>query len=540
MASASNTVTFRLSKDAVTEISAYIDETLKEWRIDMRGAKHLHTAVENVLGRWLEGLGEDTECVFRSGKRFTRRYITLTVAGKKVNPFGPPSKDCVLTGGNSVQTLLANIGVAPTYTYANGENQITLMPKRKKLNPLISLGISVMLGVLAGFACFALPQDLQTTLANTIITPLFDTFIGLLLAAALPMMFLSLMWGIYSIGDTATLGTIGKKVIGRYLGRIYFTLIVCTLLCAPFFTYVISLKMNSGFEYSELVELFLGIIPSNLILPFANGNTLQIIFLAVVFGLAMIVLNRKIPVLVQIVDQTNSIIQLVMEWITTLLPVIIFISVLNLMLSASKTGVHNIWILLCAILLCFTVNLVIMTGSLSIRRKINPFTLMKNLLPTFLIALTTASSAATFSTNMEACEKKFGISKKLVNFGVPLGTAFSRPGHAMSFFCVCLFMADQFEVSMTLPWIVTAIVVAGLLAVAVPPVPGGGIACYSILFMELDIPVEALGIAIVLEILLDFISTALNMTAVPVDLKHVAGKMHLETDAKGEGEQGRF
>ncbi|HJJ48436.1 MAG TPA: cation:dicarboxylase symporter family transporter [Methanocorpusculum sp.] len=529
-----NTVTFRLSKDAICEISSEIDEAFKEWRVDMRGANHLHAVVENVLGRWLEGLGEGTECIFRSGKRLTRSYITLTVAGKKVNPFGPTSNDCVLAGGNSVQTLLASIGVAPTYTYANGENQITLMPKRKRINPLISLGISVFLGIAAGLGCMGFPEDVRSMLANSFVTPLFNTFIGLLLAAALPMMFLSLMWGIYSIGDTATLGSIGKRVIGRYIGRIYFTLIICTLVCAPFFTFVFSTDMSGNLDFNALMVLLFEIVPSNLIVPFTSGNSLQIIFLAVVFGIAMLVLNRKIPVIVQIVDQANSIIQLVMEWITTLLPVIIFISVLNLMLSASRTGVKDIWILVVTILLCFVLNLVIMTASLSIRRKINPLVLIKNLLPTFLISITTASSAATFTTNMEACEKKFCINKKLVNFGVPLGTAFSRPGHAMSFFCVCLFMADQYNVEMTVTWILTAIIVAGLLAVAVPPVPGGGIACYSILFMELGIPVEALGIAIVLEILLDFISTALNMTAVPVDLKHVAGRMKLEAGAEPE------
>lgn len=528
MGSKNRLITFHLSSDSIRQISALIEETLHEAQTDIRDAKHLHTAVENVLGKWKEAFGEDSECVYRSGRKLTRQYITLSVAGKKVNPFGPVSEDCVLTGGNSVQTLLANIGVAPSYHYTNGENQITLMPKRKKTNPLISLAISVLAGVIAGIACLSFPSDIQTTLADYIVTPLFNTFIGLLIAAALPMMFLSLMWGIYSIGDTATLGNIGKKVIGRYLLRIYFTLAVCTIICAPFFTYVISGDFNTSGDFSTIFSLILGIIPSNLIAPFVEGNTLQIIFLAVVFGLAMLVLNRRIPVLVQIVDQANTIIQLVMEWITALLPVIIFISVLNLMLNASKSGIADIWMLFVIIILCAVINLVIMTGSLSVRRKINPVRLMKKLLPTFLISLTTASSAATFSTNLETCEKKLGIHKKLVNFGVPLGTAFSRPGHAMSFFCVCLFMANQYQVSMTSAWLFTAILTSGLLALAVPPVPGGGVACYSILFLQLGIPVEALAVAIVLEILLDFISTALNMVAVPVDLTHVAGRLHLE------------
>ena len=88
-------------------------------------------------------------------------------------------------------------------------------------------------------------------------------------------------------------------------------------------------------------------------------------------------------------------------------------------------------------------------------------------------------------------------------------------------------MASYYAVPMTLSWLFAAILTAGLLALAVPPVPGGGIACYSILFLQLGIPVEALGIAVVLEIALDFVSTALNMIAVPADLTSVAGKMDM-------------
>lgn len=77
-----------------------------------------------------------------------------------------------------------------------------------------------------------------------------------------------------------------------------------------------------------------------------------------------------------------------------------------------------------------------------------------------------------------------------------------------------------------------AILTAGFLALAVPPVPGGGIACYSIIFLQLGIPVEALGIAVVLEILLDFLSTTLNMVAVTIDMVQVAAKLDMLDEEK--------
>jgi len=521
------TLSFRLSEDAVGQISSLTAEALKEGNIEKYDAERLHLAVEKVLLKWLDVLGEGTEGTYRCGKRLGRQYITLSVAGTRVNPFGEEGGDCVLNGGNSVQTLLANMGLTPSYHYVNGENQIALMPKRKKINPLIYLVSSMVTGILVGLLCRQLPLELREGVSDVIVTPLFNTFIGLLIATALPMMFLSLTWGIYSIGDTATLGKIGKRVIGRYLLRIYFTLVVCALICIPFFELAAGGSTVSGGEFTTIFVMILDIIPSNIISPFLEGNSLQIIFMAVAFGLAMLILNKKIPVIVQFVGQANNIIQLIMEWITSLLPIIIFISILQLMLTDMFSEMSGLLKLFVIIILCVAVNLVLMVAGVSVRRKISPRVLIKKLLPSFLVALTTASSAATFSTNMECCEKKLGISHKLVNFGVPLGTAFSRPGHAAIFFCVCLFMAEAYSVPITISWIFAAILTSGLLALAVPPVPGGGIACYSILFLQLGIPVEALGIAVVLEIVLDFLSTALNMVAVPVDMVQVAGKLNM-------------
>ncbi|HJJ35752.1 MAG TPA: dicarboxylate/amino acid:cation symporter [Methanocorpusculum sp.] len=518
--------TFRLSAESVSEISLLTAQTLKEEKINAYDAERLNDAVRTVLGRWLEGLGENAECVFRSGTKLRRQYITLTAPGQKVNPFGGEG-DCVLSGGNSVQTLLANMGLVPSYHYTNGENQITIMPKRTKKNPLIFLGIAIFFGVVVGLLCHLLPDQMRLDFGTIIVTPLFNTLIGILVAAALPMMFLSLVWGIYSIGDTATLGRIGKKVIARYFGRIYFTLFICALVSLPFFPIAVSGDMSGTTEFVSIWNMLLGIAPDNLFTPFTSGNTLQLIFLAIVFGLAMLTLNKKIPSIVQLVSQANSIIQLVMEWITAFLPFLVFISVLNLMLSDTLNNIGEFAILFVILLLSVIANLILMGGEVTIFQKLSPKTLIRKFAPSFLVALSTASSAATFSTNMHCCEKRLGIAKRLVNFGVPLGTAFSRPGHAVTFFCVCLFMANYFGITITISWIVIAIISSGLLALAVPPVPGGGIACYSILFLQLGLPVEAIGIAVVLEILLDFISTALNMVAVPVDLVHVADKLEM-------------
>lgn len=518
--------TFCLTRDTVDEIGSLVAGELKEVKAEAESAKLLQLAVKRVLLKWLENLGEGTECTFNSGKKVLRPYITLTAPGTQVNPFLIESSH-VSGDVESILTILAQIGLVPSYQYNHGQNQLTIMPKRRKPNPIIPLFISIILGVIVGLICHGFPDASRHMFAETFIKPLFDAFIGIMLAMALPTMFLSLIWGIYSIGDMATLSTLGRRVIGRYFGRIYFTHLVCLLIAIPFFPFVLSTEAAGVNEINAISSLLLGIIPHSIVSPFVEGNSLQVIFLAIIFGLSILALNKKSPVIVQFVAQANGIINHIMEWITYIMPVFVFIITVDIILDDMITNISDFIFLFVIIILAILVNIALIVGKISIFHKVSPLTIIKKLLPLFIIGISTSSSAAAFSTNLECSEKKLGINRNLVHFGIPLSLVFSRCGNVIVFFFVCVFVANLYNVEMSIFWLIIAIFTISLMALAMPPVAGGGIACYSILFLQLGIPVEALGIVIILDMLLDFLATSMNVTAAPADLVNVAAKIDM-------------
>ena len=158
-----------------------------------------------------------------------------------------------------------------------------------------------------------LPENIRLVFSEQLISPIFNTFMGLLSAIAGPMIFLSVTWGIYSIGDTTTLGRIGKKMITRFLVMQFILSVIALILFVPFFT--IEKTADSSFAFSELFQMFLDIIPSNFFTPFTEGNPLQIIFVAVIIGLAMLILGNKTTTAASFVEQSNFIVQLIMETI---------------------------------------------------------------------------------------------------------------------------------------------------------------------------------------------------------------------------------
>ena len=279
----------------------------------------------------------------------------------------------------------------------------------------------------------------------------------------------------------------------------------------------------SGF--STIYQIILDIVPSDIVSPFLNGNTLQIIFLGAAVGIALLILGDRAAAVRTFIEQTNEVVQFLMEAIGDLIPLFVFFSLFALLGSdfgSELSGILKAIVITYA--LCPLMCLVFI-GILAARRRVSFRLLVQKLLPTFLIGLTTASSSAAFATNLETCEKKLGIPPMLAHFAVPLEQVLYMPSVAVAFVATCLCMAENFGTAITPAWLLTMIVVTGLLSLAMPPIPGGALTCYTVMFTQLGIPGEALALAVAINSMIDFIATASNLTCLQVEVTTVAGQL---------------
>ena len=99
------------------------------------------------------------------------------------------------------------------------------------------------------------------------------------------------------------------------------------------------------------------------------------------------------------------------------------------------------------------------------------------------------------------------------------------PGVTIVFVAICLCMAENFGAAITPAWLLTMIVVTGLLSLAMPPIPGGALTCYTVMFTQLGIPDEALALAVAVTSMIDFIATAINLACLQVEVTTVAGQL---------------
>ena len=282
-----------------------------------------------------------------------------------------------------------------------------------------------------------------------------------------------------------------------------------------------------GSVVQSIVEMVLDIVPKNIVDPFQTGNTLQILFLGAVVGVGMILLRDQMQVMNQVVEQSNAIVQLVLSAIGGMVPGFIFLSVLRLVLRGElAANAASLAKMLALTLILLAANAALHVCSL-LREGVRPGAALKKLLPTALVALSTGSSAAAYPANRDCCENKLGISPKLTRFAIPFGSVVFMPQIAMTMVYVPVFAASLYGVPLSWGGLVLCAVNAVVLAVAAPPIPGGAIACYTLMFLQLGIPLEAISIAATANVVLDFVDTCGNLLGLQVQLVHGARSMGL-------------
>ena len=255
----------KLSNENIARASRLAEKTFGEWGVDARNILQIRLAVEETLLKYQESFGVEAVFAQKYIKRLNRIRLELFLPGERVDPFdtGEEEQSQVLRG------LLANMGVAPAWQYKNGENLILFTPKKKKRSQMASLALSVILAFLCGGMCSFLPESVRTFLANEIISPVFNRFMGLLSAIAGPMVFLSIVWGIYSIGDMAAMGRIGKRMIGRFmLMTILLTLPACAV-TMPFFP--LKPEMGGGLIFQNYFKWFWILYKAIFLRPLQKG-----------------------------------------------------------------------------------------------------------------------------------------------------------------------------------------------------------------------------------------------------------------------------
>jgi len=370
---------------------------------------------------------------------------------------------------------------------------------------------------------------------NDWIKPWGKIFVNLLKLIAVPLVFASLVKGVASLSDITKLSRIGGKTIAIYLTSTVIAVTIGLLLVntvnpgADFDkdSIAISETTQSGannkiaaagnVKEAGPLQFVVDIIPTNIFESASNNsNMLQVIFFAILFGIAMVMLPKEKTLYVKgFFDGINDIILQIVDLIMLAAPygvfallgglVVDFGASSTLFLALGKYSLTVIAGLLLMILLVYPLILRMFT-------KIKYIDFFKGISPAQMLAFSTSSSAATLPVTMERCEDHLGVSEEVSSFVLPLGATINMDGTSLYQAVAAVFIAQAFGIELDLGQQLTIVLTATLASIGAAAVPGAGMVMLVIVLGAINVPTEGLALIFGVDRILDMLRTVVNVT----------------------------
>ncbi len=369
--------------------------------------------------------------------------------------------------------------------------------------------VSIALGVIAGLYAPQLMLNLKL---------LGDVFIALLKMIIVPLVFTSVFVAVLGLGDITKFRDMGLKTIAYYFSTTALAVLVGLVL-------VVVLEPGKGEEVvhrtaemlkvKELTfeDVVWNIIPTNPINSFAEGKVLQIIFFAVLLGLATLAISKeKLTHVYNVFDGVNDGLINLTKWIVKLTPLGVF-ALVGFMVADMGIGVFiSLWKYALTVILGLLIHAFVTLPLLAfLLGGYNPYRYFLKVREAPLLAFSTASSAATLPVSMQVAEEKGKVRKETAGFVLPLGATINMDGTALYESVAAVFIANIYGVELSLSQLFIIFTTATLASIGAAAIPGAGLVMLTLVLSSVGIPLEGIGLIIAIDRFLDMLRTATNV-----------------------------
>lgn len=391
----------------------------------------------------------------------------------------------------------------------------------KKLlkNNTVLLVSSLVFGVIFGFIMKLLPNNLyiDEIIINGLMRLLGTGFINLIKMTVIPLVFVSLICGISSFGDTKKLGAIGVKTVMWFMVSTIVAIVI-GVVCAQIFKpgtglnceYEIVNTVNSQ-ESKNIVDMILDIIPSNPVKSMSKGNLLQILVFAVFFGISLGTMGEKSKKILDVFETMNESIMKIVMFVMKLAPIGVFALISITVYSTGTESLLGILKLIGVFALALIMHVIIVyCGMLKFIAKISVTKFFRRYAKVAGVAFSTASSNAALPMSMQMM-KEAGVDSSLYQFVLPVGTTVNMAGTAVLQGLTTVFIAQAYNINLSFQAIITVVVSAVLASIGTAGIPGVGMVMMAMVLESVGLPVQGIGLVLGVDRILDMMRTTVNV-----------------------------
>ena len=392
------------------------------------------------------------------------------------------------------------------------------------LDPPKNLTRNVLLGMFVGVflaSVFFYFQDLfSQSVIQGIEKYLFNLggqiFKNLLLLIVVPLVFFSLVSGISSLSNMVKLGSIASKTVALYLMTTALAVII-----AIFFGWLFNI---SGYEgevgsfkapsgEASLYNTILNIFPNNIFGAFVENNMLGIVFISILFGIALNLTDDLTDKLSKNFERLNIVFMKIVLIIMSFAPIGVFCLMGSYVMAQGLNIFGDLiqYVLLLMFVLFFHL---IFTYSiiLKIFANLNPVIFFKKMRNVALFAFSTSSSAATIPVTLKTVTDDLGVKKDVSSFVIPVGATINMDGTAIMQGLATMFIASTAGVDLSMIEYLQIVLLAMVASIGAAAVPSAGTITLALILSSLGLPLDAIGLILAVDRILDMIRTSVNVT----------------------------
>ena len=388
-------------------------------------------------------------------------------------------------------------------------------PKNLTKNVLLGMAAGVLIASVFYYSQDSIPAGLYLTIEKYVFNLGGQIFKNLLMLVVVPLVFFSLVSGISSLSNMVKLGSIATKTIGLYLMT---TGIAVSL--ALIFGWVFNL---SGYEGevdsfspttgdSSLYGTVLRIFPNNIFGAFVENNMLGIVFISILFGISLNLTDELTGGMSKTFEKLNTVFLKIVLLIMSFAPIGVF-CLMGSYVMAKGLNVFGdlaqyvaLLIFVLAFHLFFTYSLL-----LKVFAKLNPLIFYRKMKDVALFAFSTSSSAATIPVTLKTVTDELGVKKDVSAFVVPVGATINMDGTAIMQGLATMFIASTLGVDLTLVQYGQIVLLAIVTSIGTAAVPSAGTVTLALILGSLGLPLDAIGLILAVDRILDMIRTAVNV-----------------------------
>ena len=342
-------------------------------------------------------------------------------------------------------------------------------------------------------------------------------FVNALQMIVVPLVFFSLICGVCGIGNLKTLGRVGTKSFALYMMSTAIAIAVAITLAA---SVGIGEGMNlsstanfTGKDTPPLTQVLIDIIPANPIKAMANGDMLPLILFSILIGISILMVGRKASRFIEGAEIANEVMMKMVTLVMAVAPYAVFAliakSMAELGLDLLSQLAGYVSVLIGSFLLHLFITLMLV---LKVFSGLSPTIFLKKIRNAQLFAFSTASSNATIPVTLRTVTERMGVNNSVASFTVPFGATINMDGTAIMQGVATVFIANVYGLELGMSGYITVILMSVLASLGTAGVPGVGLIMLSMVFTQVGLPIEGIGLILGVDRIMDMIRTAVNIS----------------------------